>query len=135
MKKSLPAIILSILVVVAALSPVCADAKKKKAEIRFAESSYNFGNIPEKGGKVTHTFSFTNTGDANLVIIDATADCGCTLPQFSQQPIAPGKKGVIKVTYDPLYRPGNFTKTITVRSNAKKRKVAVKITGYVVPSK
>ena len=115
------------------LIPFCVEAKKKQAEIHFAETSYNFGSVPEKGGRVTHTFTFTNTGDANLVIVDASADCGCTEPQYPQQPIAPGKTGTIKVTYDPLYRPGPFTKAITIRSNAKNKKVTLKITGTVKP--
>lgn len=111
------------------------QAKKKLPVISFAESSYNFGTIPEKGGKVSHTFEFTNTGDANLVIIDAKADCGCTVPEYSAKPIAPGEKGEIKVTYNPLYRPGGFTKTITVQTNAKPKKARLVIKGSVTPAK
>lgn len=127
--------ILAILLIFAALIPMAATAKKKYPVISFAESTYNFGTIPENKGKVTHTFEFTNTGDANLVIIDASADCGCTVPEYPKNPIAPGKKGVIKVTYNPLYRPGGFNKVITVRSNAKPKKAHLKITGVVDPSK
>ena len=111
--------------------PFSAQAKKSQAVISFNETSYNFGNVPEKGGRITHEFTFTNTGDANLVILDATADCGCTEPQYPKKPIAPGKTGKIKVTYDPLYRPGPFTKAITVRTNAKTKKVTLKISGVV----
>lgn len=106
---------------------------KPQVQIKFAETTYNFGKVPEKGGRVTHTFTFTNTGDANLVILDASADCGCTEPQFPQQPIKPGQKGTIKVTYDPLYRPGPFVKNITVRTNAKPKKTTLKISGVVNP--
>ncbi|MCM1368946.1 MAG: DUF1573 domain-containing protein [Candidatus Amulumruptor caecigallinarius] len=114
--------------------PVAVCAKGKRAEIKFTEQTYNFGTIPEKGGKVSHEFEFVNTGDANLVIIDATADCGCTVPEYPAKPIAPGKKGKIKVTYNPLYRPGSFTKVVTVRTNAKPKKARVKITGTVTPA-
>lgn len=118
------------LLLVALLAPVCVNAKSQ-AEIKFEETSYNFGSIPEKGGKVSHTFTFTNTGTENLVILDATAQCGCTVPEYPQQPIAPGKSGVIKVTYDPKSRPGPFTKSITVRTNGKQKKPVLKITGVV----
>lgn len=70
--------------IIATLLLVPADAAaKKKADISFAEQTYDFGTIPEKGGKVTHSFKFTNTGDANLVIVDASADCGCTVPEYA----------------------------------------------------
>lgn len=118
------------------LLPSAVEAKKKgKAEIRFTEQSYNFGTIPEKGGKVTHEFEFLNAGESPLVIIDATAECGCTRPEYPSSPIEPGKKGVIKVTFNPLGRPGGFTKAVTVRSNGKPSKSRIKITGVVNPNK
>lgn len=123
--------ILSLILILPALS---LDAAKK-ADIKFAEQSYNFGSVPEHGGKVSHTFEFTNTGDANLVIIDARADCGCTVPEYPTAPIAPGKKGKIKVTFNPLYRPGAFNKVITIKSNARQKKTRIKITGTVNPNK
>lgn len=110
-------------------------AAKKKAEITFKEMSYNFGNVRERGGEVSHEFVFENTGDANLVILDATADCGCTVPSYPKNPVAPGKKGKIKVTFNPLLRPGGFTKVVTVKSNAKNKRVRLKITGVVNPNK
>lgn len=115
--------------------PVVTANAGKKAEIKFTENSYDFGSVPEHGGKVSHTFEFTNTGDANLVIVDAKADCGCTVPEYPSAPIAPGKKGKIKVTFNPLYRPGAFTKVITIRSNAKQKKARIKISGIVNPNK
>lgn len=123
--------ILTLLLIAVVAVAIPAAAKKKQAEIAFAESSYNFGTIPEHGGKVSHTFEFTNTGDANLVIIDASADCGCTVPEFPTQPIAPGKKGKIKVTFDPLYRQGAFNKTVTVRTNGRQKKARIKISGTI----
>lgn len=104
-----------------------------KAKIDFEEVVYNFGNIQESKGGVVHNFEFTNAGNANLVIIDATAQCGCTRPEFPKQPIAPGKKGNIKVTFNPSGRPGNFEKTITVRTNGSPSKVRLKIKGNVMP--
>lgn len=116
---------------------VCAPAmaKKKGSEIKFSETTYNFGTIPEKKGKVTHEFVFTNTGDKPLVIQDAQAECGCTTPEYPLAPIAPGKSGVIKVTYNPLGRPGGFTKRVTVKTNGKPRKAYIYVKGVVNPNK
>lgn len=129
MRKILTFILLAVLAVA-----VGAEAKKKQAVARFDETVYSFGTIPEKGGKVSHTFEFTNDGDANLVIVDASADCGCTVPEYPTAPVAPGKKGKIKVTFNPLYRPGSFDKVVTVRTNAKQKKIRLKISGTVNPN-
>ncbi len=126
--------IIAIILALVALVPFAADARKKQAVIKFVETTHNFGTIPERGGKVSHTFEFINEGDANLVIVDAKADCGCTVPEYPAQPIAPGKRGKIKVTFNPLYRPGNFNKVITVRTNAKQKKTRLKISGTVNPN-
>ncbi|MCM1376966.1 MAG: DUF1573 domain-containing protein [Clostridium sp.] len=103
------------------------------AIIKFSEQSYNFGTIKEANGPVSYTFEFINTGNGNLVIIDATAECGCTRPEYPKNPIAPGKKGKIKVTYNPAGRPGSFDKVVTVRTNGSPKKVRLKIKGSVVP--
>lgn len=102
------------------------------AGIEFVEKEYNFGTIPENGGPVTHFFEFTNTGTSPLVIISAIASCGCTRPTYPTEPIAPGKKGKIKVTFLPEGRPGEFDKVVKVRSNAKdQQKISLKIRGTV----
>lgn len=107
---------------------------KGKAKISFDEKTWNFGNIKEDGGSVSHEFTFTNTGDANLVVLDATAQCGCTRPEYPKNPVAPGKSSKIKVTYNPFARPGAFEKVVTVKTNAG-GKVRLKISGTVIPKK
>ena len=92
-----------------------------------------FDYLSKKGGPVSHEFEFTNIGNGNLVITDASAECGCTRPEYSDKPIAPGKKGKIKVTFNPIGRPGAFTKQVTIRTNGDPRKVRLKIRGTVVP--
>lgn len=125
-----------IVLALAILAPFSLSAKQKGTPtIKFAEAAYNFGSVPEKGGSVTHEFEFENVGNANLVILDATAECGCTTPEYPKNPIAPGKKGVVRVTYNPLYRPGSFTKGVTVRTNGKPKKVRLKITGNVIQAR
>lgn len=92
----------------------------KAAEIKFDTTSHDFGKFSEKDPIVKCTFSFTNTGNAPLVIHQAMASCGCTVPSYTKDPIKPGQKGTIDVTYNGKGKyPGKFKKTITVRSNAK----------------
>lgn len=116
-----------------ALSAVAKDDTKPVMEAK--ETVHNFGNIREDGGPVSCEFEFENTGKGNLVIVSATAECGCTKPEFPKQPIAPGKKGKISVTYNPLGRPGGFDKVVTVKTNGKPGKMRFKIRGTVIPKK
>lgn len=103
-----------------------------EAEIKFEKTSHNFGSFPETE-KVTCTFKFTNTGDNLLVIHQAIASCGCTVPQYPKQPIKPGENGEIKVTYDGSGKfPGHFKKSITLRTNAKQEIVRLYIEGDMV---
>lgn len=103
------------------------------ASIVFSENLHDFGTIAEENGNVTYDFKFTNNGDAPLVVSRVTASCGCTTPDWSKEPIAPGKTGFIKVTYGAKGRPGQFAKTITVFSNAKDGNVILTIKGTVTP--
>ena len=91
---------------------------QKKAVISAETTSFDFGTIKEADGKVSHTFEVSNTGDMPLVITRVIASCGCTTPEWPKEPVAPGKKAQIKVTFDPAGRPGPFTKTISVYRNS-----------------
>ncbi len=89
------------------------------AEIKFDTLRHNFGKFSKNDPIVKCSFRFTNTGTAPLVIHQAIASCGCTVPTFTKEPIKPGAKGVIDVTYNGTDKfPGHFQKTITIRSNA-----------------
>jgi hypothetical protein len=107
--------------------------QKGKAIITFSEKSYDFGTVKEEVGKVTHEFEFVNSGDAPLVIQNVQASCGCTTPVWTKEPIAPGAKGKIVVTYSAAGRPGPFNKQITVSSNAVENPVILIIKGQVEP--
>lgn len=107
-------------------------AAGKGAEMTFAAKTHDFGTIKEANGPVTYSFEFTNTGDEPLVIVDVKASCGCTRPEYPKEPIMPGKKGKIKVTFNPTGRPGEFNKEIKIRTNTNKRPI-LKITGTVIP--
>lgn len=98
------------------------------------KGTYNFGEIKETDGPVTHTFIIKNVGKAPLVINDCTVSCGCTTPVWTKAPIAPGKTGMVKVTFNPKDRPGTFAKPISVYSNATKFPLGLSIRGNVIPA-
>lgn len=118
--------------IMSAANPAYAD-KQDAPRIRFESTSYDLGLIKEAGGPVTHEFVFYNEGNLPLIIVEATATCGCTRPEYPKKPIMPGKKGKIKVTYNPLGRPGAIDRSITVKTNGKPKKVTLKLLGNVKP--
>ncbi|MDR0348695.1 MAG: DUF1573 domain-containing protein [Tannerella sp.] len=110
------------------------SAQQKEASITVTDSAtFDFGDIEEAGGPVSHTFTVMNNGELPLVISRVVASCGCTTPSWTQEPIAPGKTGEIKVTYDPNGRPNRFTKTVNVYSNGKTGSYVLTIRGNVIP--
>lgn len=107
-----------------------------QAEIKFDQTVHNFGKFSENAPKVTCIFNFTNTGDKPLVINQAVASCGCTVPEYTKAPIAPNGKGQIKVTYNGTGKfPGHFKKSITVRSNGTVEMTRLYIEGDMVEAK
>ena len=79
------------------------------ADIKFDKTTHDFGKFSENSPVVSCVFTFTNIGDAPLVIHQAVASCGCTVPEYTKEPIQPGKKGTIKVTYNGTGKyPGHF---------------------------
>lgn len=109
-----------------------AFAQEKQAEIAFAVEVHDFGTITE-GTQATIEFEFTNTGNAPLVLSSVSASCGCTTPKWTKEPIMPGQKGKITAVYNSTGRPGSFTKSITVASNAKNGTKVLTIKGNVEP--
>ncbi|MCH4553701.1 MULTISPECIES: DUF1573 domain-containing protein [Aestuariibaculum] len=109
------------------------NAQDKKAKIEFKSETIDYGTI-EKGSNGVREFEFTNTGDAPLIISKVSSSCGCTIPKKPDEPILPGKTGVIEVKYD-TNRVNPIRKTITVISNADTPTVALKIKGEVVDTK
>lgn len=84
--------------------------------INFAETEHSFGQI-NQDSENTKIFSFTNTGSEPLIIEKATGSCGCTVPKFPKEPIAPGASGEIEVVYKPGKQKGSQQKTVTVTAN------------------
>ena len=107
-----------------------------QAEIKFDKTTHNFGKFSESSPVVTCTFTFTNTGDKPLIINQAVASCGCTVPEYTKDPIQPGDKGTIKVTYNGTGKfPGHFKKSITVRTNGKVEMTRLYIEGTMEEKK
>lgn len=109
---------------------------QKNAEIKFDKMTYDFGTFSESTPVQKCTFTFTNAGDAPLIIHQAIASCGCTVPQYTKKPVAPGQKGTINVTYNGKGRfPGHFKKSITIRCNGKPEMVRLYIEGTMEEAK
>ena len=86
------------------------------AKIEFDTLSFDFGRIYE-GEVVAWNFGYTNRGDRDLVLTEVKATCGCTSPEYSNQPLAPGKKGSVRIAFDSGGRTGRQYETVSVSSN------------------
>ncbi|SDS67800.1 DUF1573 domain-containing protein [Gramella sp. MAR_2010_147] len=107
------------------------DAKETVyPEITFEETEFDFGNIA-KGTNVEHVFKFTNTGDAPLVITNASSSCGCTVPTYPKnETISPGESSEMLVKFNGSGN-GQVTKTVTVSANTESGKEQIKIKAFV----
>lgn len=131
MKKVFSLLAVMVLVV-AAIAQDTQPAKNKKVkepEITFESLVHDYGNI-QQGDNGTCEFVFKNTGKADLLLTNCRASCGCTVPTWPKDPIAPGKKAVITVKYN-TNRIGVINKSITVESNAVNNRVILNIKGNV----
>lgn len=99
--------------------------------LQFKEESFDFGNVVEKEGAVTHVFEFTNTFNKPVKILAVKPSCSCTAPDWSKEEIAPGKTGFVKAEFNPKGRPGFFTKTLTVTTDADSNPFILQIKGTV----
>ncbi|QPH39479.1 DUF1573 domain-containing protein [Pedobacter endophyticus] len=102
--------------------------------IVFERDVYDFGKIAQ-GEKVLHEFKFRNTGKSPLIISNATATCGCTVPQIPGEPILPGKEGKINVVFNSEGKMGVQDKVVTVTSNANPNIATVHLVGEVLEKK
>ncbi len=98
----------------------------------FDQEEHNFGQIRD-GDIVSHTFRFTNSGEAPLIISKATAACGCTVPQWPKQPIPVGGSGEIQVQFDSSNKPGMQNKVVTITANTESKVKKLLIRAQVNP--
>lgn len=101
-------------------------ADGKQTTISFTEEEFDFGDI-NQGDKVVHVFTFKNTGENDLILSKAVGSCGCTVPEFSKDPIAPGKTGTLKATFNSSGKSGPQNKSITVSANVPNGAAVIKI--------
>lgn len=104
------------------------------AAFKFEKDSYDFGQITE-GDQVSYDFSFTNTGKEPLIITGATATCGCTVPNYPHEPIAPNGEGKISVKFDSKGKGGMQNKVITITANTVPSTTQLHLIGDIKPAK
>lgn len=102
-----------------------------KTEIAFTDTKYSFGEIKE-GQVVKHAFHFRNSGKAPLLISQAVASCGCTVPSFPKEPIPPGGEGDIMVEFNSKNRKGHQQKNVLIFSNAQLEKMSIGFDAEVI---
>lgn len=116
----------------AVVSDAFAQVVDNGAKIEFDKETHDYGTI-KNGADGACTFEFKNTGNEPLIISNAKGSCGCTVPEWPKEPIAPGAKGSIIVKYDTK-RTGQINKTVTITSNAvNEPNKVVRIKGNVLP--
>jgi hypothetical protein len=102
------------------------------AKLKFEEDLFDFGEVKE-GTQVEHVFAFANVGKVPLVINDVKSTCGCTIPEWPEDPIAPGESGEISVQFNSNGRTGEQSKPVTVFANTYPNQTQVILYGYVEP--
>ena len=101
-------------------------------KFQFEEIAHDFGTVDE-GEVVTHVFKFTNVGEGPLVIQNARGSCGCTVPNYSDKPVAPGETGEITVNFNTSGRPNAQSKTVTILANTEPAQTQLSIKAMVTP--
>lgn len=128
-------VVFSLLLMFVAVAMNSANAQiESGAKIDFVKEIHDYGTI-KYGADGSCTFEFKNVGNAPLIISNAKGSCGCTVPSWPKEPIAPGAKGSIKVQYDTK-RPGPINKSVTITSNAVNggEGTVIRIKGNVLPA-
>ena len=97
----------------------------------FEKEEHDFGTLID-GEKVTYSFRFTNSGDAPLIISNAKGSCGCTVPNYPKEPIAPGATASIDVTFDSKGRTGKQSKAVTITANTNPNRKVIRIHSEVI---
>jgi hypothetical protein len=101
-------------------------------EISFTETTFDFGTI-EEGTVVTHVFTFTNAGNEPLILTDVKGSCGCTVPQWPREPLAPGETASITVEFNSKAKSGKRNQRVTITSNTDPPQRFIYLTGEIAP--
>lgn len=108
------------------------DPNGKFASMRFDKTEHDFGTIDE-GDKVETVFTFTNEGEADLIITGAKGSCGCTVPDYPKTPVKPGEKATMKVSFSSTGKKGMQNKTVTINANTKSGTELLTIKANIIP--
>ncbi len=108
------------------------EIKKGAASISFDKKEYDFGTVNE-GDVVETSYLVTNSGKTDLVITNAQASCGCTVPVWPKNPIKPGATGEVKVKFNTSGKPNRQQKTITLTTNTESGREVLTLKGSVTP--
>lgn len=113
-------------------APAAKPVNENAGKFKFKEETHDYGEV-EEGPLAETDFEFKNVGKEPIVISEAHGSCGCTVPKWPSEPIAPGKKGVIHVAYTTQGRQGPIMKDVTINSNAQQQPMVLHIRGTVKP--
>lgn len=113
------------------ISTVAEPDPQNAPAFKFEKEVYDFGQIKE-GEKVSYDFKFTNIGKSPLIISSATATCGCTIPDYPKEPVAPGASGIIRVVFNSTGKPGMQNKIVSITANTIPSLTEVNILGNVM---
>ncbi len=105
--------------------------KGEAPEMKFEKELHDFGKITQ-GEKVSYVFKFKNTGKSNLIISSASASCGCTVPEYTKEPIAPGADGQVEVKFNSEGKSGVQSKTVTLVTNCEPNNRIIKIAAEII---
>ncbi len=101
--------------------------------VEFEEERFDFGTVTE-GEEVSHVFKFKNTGQEPLILSDARGSCGCTVPQWPREPIAPGDEAEIKVVFNSRNKVGKRSQKVTITANTEPPQKFIYLEGQVQPA-
>ena len=107
------------------------DSNTGSPAFTFEKELHDFGQLVD-GERVSYSFKFTNSGDAPLIISSAKGSCGCTVPNWPKDPIAPGESGTIDVTFNSSGRSGKQKKAVTLTANTNPNRKVINITSEVI---
>lgn len=111
----------------------------KPPALEFAEKEFDFGTISDTHAPVVHEYTFTNVSAEPVAVLSVSTGCGCTRPAYPLEPVKPGKKAKIKITFLPAGQRGEINKDIRVRFRgakaSKSQRVTLRLRGNVVPDK
>lgn len=126
-----------ILVALMLIMTVTLEAQKEQAvpKATILKEVHDFGKVAESSESISYDFVIRNVGNAPLLIQSVQTTCGCTTPNYTKNPILPGKDGIITITYSTIGRPGAFIKKITVFTNVPDQVYTLTIKGEVLKKK